>query len=85
MNSFVIVSGAVAINAIFDIPAILVEKFGMAPKNAEFWANVAGIWAIGIIAGTFSSLFIAPSLLVIWEKKEWKRFLSWLPLSRSDG
>ena len=47
--------------------------------------NFAMVLLIGIIAGTFSSLFIAPSLLVIWEKKEWKRFLSWLPLSRSDG
>ncbi len=39
-------------------------------------------WAlfIGIIAGTFDSLFIATSLLVVWEKKEWGRFISWLPM-----
>ena len=38
-------------------------------------------WAlfIGILAGTFDSLFIAPSLLVVWEKKEWHRFIDWLP------
>jgi preprotein translocase subunit SecF len=38
-------------------------------------------WAlfIGILAGTFDSLFIAPSLLVVWEKKEWRRFIDWLP------
>lgn len=47
--------------------------------------NFAMVLLIGIIAGTFSSLFIAPSLLVVWEKREWKRFIRWLPLSRSDG
>jgi preprotein translocase subunit SecF len=38
-------------------------------------------WAlfIGILAGTFDSLFIAPSLLVVWEKNEWRRFIDWLP------
>jgi len=42
-------------------------------------------WAllIGIIAGTFDSLFIAPSLLVVWEKNEWRRFIDWLPLVKS--
>ncbi len=47
--------------------------------------NFAIVLLIGVIAGTFSSLFIAPSLLVVWEKREWKRFIRWLPLSRSDG
>lgn len=46
--------------------------------------NFAIVLLIGVIAGTFSSLFIAPSLLVVWEKREWKRFIRWLPLSRSD-
>jgi len=42
-------------------------------------------WAllIGIIAGTFDSLFIAPSLLVVWEKNEWRRFIDWLPMVKS--
>ncbi|MDD4924034.1 MAG: protein translocase subunit SecF [Dehalococcoidales bacterium] len=42
-------------------------------------------WAlfIGIIAGTFDSLFIATSLLVVWEKKEWRRFIDWMPMFRA--
>jgi preprotein translocase subunit SecF len=42
-------------------------------------------WAllIGIIAGTFDSLFIAPSLLVVWEKNEWRRFIDWLPMVKA--
>ncbi|MBA7487234.1 Protein translocase subunit SecDF [subsurface metagenome] len=42
--------------------------------------NFSVVLLIGIIAGTFSSLFIAPSLLVVWEKGEWGRFIKWLPV-----
>ncbi len=45
--------------------------------------NFAAVLLIGIIAGTFSSLCIAPQLLVVWEKKEWGRFIQWLPLPRT--
>lgn len=37
--------------------------------------NFAMVLLIGIIAGTYSSLSIAPTLLIVWEKKEWGRFL----------
>jgi preprotein translocase subunit SecF len=37
--------------------------------------NFAVVLLVGIIAGTYSSLFIAPMLLVVWEKGEWSRFL----------
>jgi preprotein translocase subunit SecF len=47
--------------------------------------NFAVVLLIGVIAGTFSSLFIAPSLLVVWEKGEWKRFTRWLPLKSSTN
>jgi preprotein translocase subunit SecF len=32
----------------------------------------------GLLAGTYSSLFIAGPLLVIWEKKEWSQLFPWL-------
>ncbi|MFC1875440.1 protein translocase subunit SecF [Chloroflexota bacterium] len=44
--------------------------------------NFSAVLLIGIIAGTFSSLFIAPSLLVVWERGEWRRFIRWLPVAR---
>jgi preprotein translocase subunit SecF len=37
--------------------------------------NFAVVLLIGIIAGTFSSLCIAPPLLVVWKNDEWGRFL----------
>jgi len=43
--------------------------------------NFAVVLLVGIVAGTFSSLCIAPTLLVVGEKGEWGRFVQWLPLS----
>jgi len=41
--------------------------------------NFAVVLLIGIVAGTYSSICIAPQLLLVWEKGEWRRFLPWLP------
>jgi preprotein translocase subunit SecF len=37
--------------------------------------NFVIVVMIGLIAGTFDSICVAPSLLVVWEKGEWGRFL----------
>ena len=37
--------------------------------------NFAIVLLIGIIAGTFDSICVAPSLLVVWDKGEWSRFI----------
>jgi preprotein translocase subunit SecF len=36
--------------------------------------NFAVVLLVGIIAGTFSSICIAPNLLIVWEKGEWGGF-----------
>ena len=43
--------------------------------------NFAVVLLIGIIAGTYSSLCIAPQLLIVWEKREWGKFVRWLPFT----
>jgi len=43
--------------------------------------NLVAVLIIGIIAGTFSSVCIAPSLLVVWDRGEWGRFVRWLPIA----
>jgi len=45
--------------------------------------NFSVVLLIVIVAGTFSSLCIAPSLLVVWESSEWRRFVQWLPLLKN--
>jgi preprotein translocase subunit SecF len=40
--------------------------------------NFSAVLLIGIAAGTFDSIFVAPSLLVVWEKGEWGRFFKFI-------
>jgi preprotein translocase subunit SecF len=40
--------------------------------------NFLVVLLIGILAGTYSSIFISAPLLVVWENNEWKRFLPWV-------
>jgi len=47
--------------------------------------NLVIVLIIGIIDGTFSSICIAPTLLVVWDKGEWRRFISWLPFARAKA
>ncbi|MFC2067018.1 protein translocase subunit SecF [Chloroflexota bacterium] len=47
--------------------------------------NFVVVLIIGIIAGTFSSICIAPTLLVVWDKEEWGRFIQWFPLRRAKA
>jgi preprotein translocase subunit SecF len=39
--------------------------------------NFAVVLLVGIVAGTYDSIFVAPALLVVWDKGEWSRFLPW--------
>lgn len=39
-------------------------------------------WIVGIIASTYSSLFIAGQLLVSWERGEFGKLFSWIPIRR---
>jgi len=47
--------------------------------------NFAIVLLIGVIVGTFSSICIAPTLLVVWEKGEWGGLVHWLPLPRAKA
>jgi preprotein translocase subunit SecF len=37
--------------------------------------NFAVVLIFGIVVGTFDSIFVAPGLLVVWNKNEWGRFI----------
>ena len=50
----VVYSGAMAVNTIFDIPAMFERWFDLAPEKASFWALVASIWVIGLIAASYT-------------------------------
>jgi preprotein translocase subunit SecF len=44
--------------------------------------NFAWVLLIGTVVGTFDSVFVAPSLLVVWEGGEWGKFFHPAPGSR---
>jgi preprotein translocase subunit SecF len=46
--------------------------------------NFAMVLLIGIIVGTYSSLFVAPTLLIVWERGEWGRLVP-LPRAKAKG
>jgi SSS family solute:Na+ symporter len=50
----VLYSGAVALDAVFDITSMFEERFGLPQPEARFWASVAGVWLIGIVAGCYT-------------------------------
>ena len=52
--STVVYSGAMAVNTIFDIPAKFQGWFGMGEESAAFWALVASIWVIGLVAASYT-------------------------------
>lgn len=40
---------------------------------------------IGVVAGTYNSICLAGQLLVVWDKGEWGRFLSWAKPARKPA
>ncbi len=56
------------LTAIFTLVAIFVFSEGQLQRFL-FWL------IIGIVSGTYSSIFVAAPLLVVWENKEWERWL----------
>jgi len=48
--------------------------------------NFVVVLLVGLIVGAFDSICVAPMLLVVWDRKEWGKFVSWLPFAaRAKG
>ncbi len=50
----VLYSGAQGLNGVFDFPQLLENHYGMETTDSVFWATVAGIWTIGLIAAVYT-------------------------------
>lgn len=50
----VVYSGAKALNTVFEVPQMFQARFGMEAADADFWAIVASVWLIGIIAASYT-------------------------------
>jgi preprotein translocase subunit SecF len=62
-------------NTSFTVIVTLLAVILFVGSNVQ---NFAVVFLIGIVVGLFDSTFIAPALLVVWDKHEWSRFLPWL-------
>jgi SSS family solute:Na+ symporter len=50
----VLYSSAQGLNGVFGFPEMLASKFDLEAQDAVFWATIAGIWTVGIIAATYT-------------------------------
>ena len=50
----VLYAGAVALNAIFLLPDLLGNLFGLSPDTAELAATLLGVWGIGLLASVYT-------------------------------
>jgi SSS family solute:Na+ symporter len=50
----VLYSSAQGLNGVFGFPEIFAERFDLSAEDAAFWARIAGIWTVGIIAATYT-------------------------------
>lgn len=47
--------------------------------------NFVVVLTVGSVVGTFDSICVAPMLLIVWDRREWGRFVSWLPFATSKA
>ncbi|MFQ5807522.1 MAG: solute:sodium symporter family transporter [Phycisphaerae bacterium] len=50
----VLYSGAQGLNGVFKFPDLLAKRYDMNPEDAMFWATIAGIWFIGVVAAAYT-------------------------------
>ena len=50
----VLYSGAIGVNAIFGLPDVLAERFGLDPVTARSSSLTMSIWFIGLVAGAYT-------------------------------
>jgi solute:Na+ symporter, SSS family len=50
----VLYSGSRGLDGVFGFSQMLVDRLGMTPRAAVFWATWGGAWCIGIIAATYT-------------------------------
>jgi len=50
----VLYSGSRGLDGVFGFSDMLVKSYHMVPEDAVFWANLGGVWFIGIIAAVYT-------------------------------
>jgi preprotein translocase subunit SecF len=76
VNSSILQTMTRSLNTSLTVLFVLLSLFVLGGPTIHYFTLVL---IIGVITGTYSSVANASQLLIVWENKEWGRFVSWIP------
>jgi preprotein translocase subunit SecF len=76
VNSSILQTMTRSLNTSLTVLFVLLSLFVLGGSTIHYFTLVL---IIGVITGTYSSVCNASQLLIVWENKEWGRFVSWIP------
>ena len=76
VNSSILQTMTRSLNTSLTVLFVLLSLFVLGGPTIHYFTLVL---IIGVITGTYSSVCNASQLLIVWENKEWGRFVSWIP------
>jgi len=79
VNSSILQTMTRSLNTSLTVLFVLLALFVLGGSTIHYFTLVL---IIGVITGTYSSVCNASQLLIVWENKEWVRFVSWIPFLR---
>ena len=82
VNSSILQTMTRSLNTSLTVLFVLLTLFVIGGATIHYFILVL---IIGVITGTYSSVCNASQLLIVWENKEWGRFVSWIPFLRKKN
>lgn len=82
VNSSILQTMTRSLNTSLTVLFVLLALFVLGGSTIHYFTLVL---IIGVITGTYSSICNASQLLIVWENKEWGRFVSWIPFLRKKN
>jgi preprotein translocase subunit SecF len=82
VNSSILQTMTRSLNTSLTVLFVLLALFVLGGSTIHYFTLVL---IIGVITGTYSSICNASQLLIVWENREWGRFLSWIPFLRKKN
>ena len=82
VNSSILQTMTRSLNTSLTVLFVLLSLFVLGGPTIHYFILVL---IVGVITGTYSSVCNASQLLIVWENKEWGRFVSWIPFLRKKN
>ncbi len=82
VNSSVLQTMTRSLNTSLTVLFVLLALFVLGGSTIHYFTLVL---IIGVVTGTYSSICNASQLLIVWENREWGRFVSWIPFLKKKA